>query len=109
VPSSAIVSVLESMLRSVVESDSEVDLGACSDAYIGVYSEVYLGAAMSTVPSDGRGRWAVPILARTDGTAPEPSVPSKHVNDGETARDWPGTVQTPSPAVIHSPRPTSGS
>jgi hypothetical protein len=45
-------------------------------------SHAHSQSVMSTVPSDGRGRWAVPILARTDGTAPEPSVPSKHVNDG---------------------------
>jgi hypothetical protein len=34
-------------------------------------------------------------LARTDGTAPQPSVPSEHKNDGWTAD-------------IHRPRPTSG-
>ena len=40
---------------------------------------------MSTVPSDGRGRWAVRDFPRTDGTAPRPSVPSLLHNDGMTA------------------------
>ena len=42
-------------------------------------------AVFSTVPSAGRGRHAVRNLARTDGTPPQPSVPSEHKNDGRTA------------------------
>jgi len=62
---------------------------------------------MSTVPSDGRGRWAVQDVPRTDGTAPRPSVPSLLHNEGMTAGDLLGTVTLPSRAVIHRPRLTS--
>jgi len=65
-------------------------------------------AVISTVPSDGRGRWAVRDFSRTDGTAPRPSVPSLLHNDGPTAGDLPGTPTLLSPAVIHRPWPTSG-
>jgi len=65
-------------------------------------------AVMSTVPSDGRGRWAVRDFSRTDGTAPRPSVSSLLHNEGLTAGDLSGTATLPSPAVIHRPRPTSG-
>ncbi|KAF8245020.1 hypothetical protein K440DRAFT_646588 [Wilcoxina mikolae CBS 423.85] len=62
---------------------------------------------ISTVPSDGRGRWAVRDFPRTDGTAPRPAVPSLLHNDGMTSGDLPGTVKSPSPAVIHRPRQSS--
>jgi len=68
-----------------------------------------LRSVISTVPSDGRGRWAVRDFPKTDGTAPRPSVPSLLHNDGMRAGDLLGMVTLPCQAVIHSPRPILGS
>ena len=63
---------------------------------------------MSTVPTDGRGRYALRDSSRTDGTVPRLSVQSLTHNDDMMAGDLPGTMSLPSPAVIHRLQPTLG-